>query len=226
MRVAVLIPVLDRPERVNAVIESIEATANIVELRPLFLASPNDDAELAALAAADIWYETVPWLPGRGDYAKKMNRGVEIAVAARFEFVFYGADDLLFHPGWVEHALATWQETRACVIGTNDLGNSRVKSGDHATHSLVHLGYLGCGGVDAPELLHEGYHHNFVDDEFIQVAKHRGLFAMALNSRVEHMHPDWGKGVMDKTYEKGKENFGADKTLYNQRCHLWAGRRR
>jgi hypothetical protein len=80
--------------------------------------------------------------------------------------------------------------------------------GRHATHSLVHADYRECGTLDEPwKLLHEGYWHNFVDDELVGTAMLRGTFAMAGDAHVEHLHPNWRKAADDETYRRGMASF-------------------
>lgn len=233
--ITILAPVLDRPHRVRSIVQSLEGTAAFTSMRIVFLCSPEDwDERKAILDVEDEWKSDgqslkvesviVPWEPGPGDYARKINHGSVRARAAGSRFVLLAADDLHFHPGWAERALATYLETGACVIGTNDLGNTRVTSGNHATHPLVHLDYLECGTIDEPDcgrLLAEVYHHNFVDTEFIETAKIRGTFVAALDSHVEHIHHLWGKAPDDETYRIGSRTFPADQVLFARRRQLW-----
>jgi glycosyltransferase involved in cell wall biosynthesis len=219
--IVILIPVLDRPKRVAPLIASVEAASRVIKQVPLFLVSPGDEAELLAVKAADAEFRVMPFERGPGDYARKMNYGI---VQSSAEFIFLGADDLFFVPGWAERALACWAETHACVVGTNDLGSMRVQRGQHSTHSLFHRDYCECGSIDDKKrLLHEGYFHNFVDDEFVQTAIFRETYYQALDSHVEHLHPDWGKARADKTYIIGKEHFNDDRAHYNERRGLWNG---
>ena len=157
---------------------------------------------------------------GRGDYARKINAGYD---AVEAEWYFLGADDIRFHPYWFEVAMEVHKQTEACVIGTNDLGNPQVLQGQHATHSLVLLDYVEeCGTIDEPgKVLHEGYSHNFVDTEFVATAKWRDAWAFAVNSRVEHLHPDWRKGQNDQVYALGKSGFANDQKYFEMRKRLW-----
>ena len=138
------------------------------------------------------------------------------------EFVFLGADDLRFWPGWDESAIERYYETDKPVVGTNDLGNTTVMAGRHATHSLVHRSYVEQGTIDDPTcLLHEGYSHNWVDTEFIGTAMKRDAFTFCRDSHVEHMHPFWQKGDDDAIYEKGRQHYRLDRRLYQKRHRLW-----
>ena len=134
-------------------------------------------------------------------------------------WLFLAGSDVTFHPGWLDHAQATAGD-RFHVIGTNDLGNPRVTSGEHATHLLIRRSYADEAGAswDGPGVVcHEGYGHMFVDDEIVAAARQRGVFASALGSRVEHMHPAWAKGDMDEVYQLGLSRWTADKKLFTER---------
>lgn len=225
-RVAVLLPVLNRPQRVKPLIDSIAKAATVIPCDPIFLCSPDDFAELDAVNEAGARMRVVGWKAEHGDYPRKINEGFK-RYRDSYLFFLLGADDLVFHPGWVERAVAKWQETGACVIGTNDLVNRRVISGAHSTHPFVHRDYGDCGTADEPKsgkLLHEGYGHWFVDDEFVQTAMWRLTFESALDSRVEHLHPNYGGADRDATYEKGQATSVADRALYESRKRLWGKR--
>lgn len=219
--VVVLVPVLGRPHRAAPVAESIRSSD--ARATPLFLCSPEDADEIAACRACpDAWVEVVSWPVGRGDYARKMNRGFDLARGRGFEWVFLGADDLVFHDGWFDACLGEHARTNACVVGTNDMGNARVMAGHHSTHTLVHTDYAECGTVDdSTRLLHEGYWHNYVDDEFVQTAMSRGTYAHAYYSMVEHLHPNWAKGKDDETYRRGLAHFSEDERLFAQRSPMF-----
>jgi hypothetical protein len=113
----------------------------------------------------------------------------------------------------------------ADVVGTNDLGNKRTVRGEHSTHTLVRRSYIDTVGgvIDQPPgvLLNEQYPHSWVDDEFIQTAMARGVYAHAYDSHVEHMHWLWGKGEDDPTYALGAAGHRAGKRLFYARRHLW-----
>jgi hypothetical protein len=212
MSVAILVPVLRRPHRVKPLLDSI-AAATPTPYRVLFLCDPNDAAELRAVRATDA-----DFLDCGGKYSAKINLGVRLT---QEPLIFLGADDLEFHPGWLEAAAGRLTDTIG-VVGTNDLGNRRVIAGEHATHSLVARWYAELGTIDRSDwLLHEGYDHNFVDNEFVETAKSRHAWAFARDSIVEHLHPLWGKGEPDEIYDKGMAHFRADRRHFVHRVPLW-----
>lgn len=216
--IAVLVPVLGRPKQCAEVFASV-ASASVEPHRVLFLCSPDDfDATVACYeTGADVI--TVPWDPGVGDWARKINYGLELTTEA---YVLCGATDLCFHAGWDIAALRVAGEGFG-VVGTNDLGNATVMRGLHSTHPLCARRYAQEWGTidEQGKLLHEGYAHQWVDTELVETAKVRGQWAFARDSVVEHLHPFWKKGTMDATYEKALSTSHEDHRLFAQRRRIW-----
>lgn len=215
MNVAVLVPMLHRAHRVVPLLESIDATSSA---RVVFICSPGDDKVLAEIDDVGAEHIEVDG-PHPGDYARKINAGYRHTTEP---LLFLGADDLLFHPGWFEAAVAKLDDGIG-VVGTNDLGSQRVMRGEHATHSLVTRDYADqYGTIDRRfEVLHEGYPHEFVDDEFVATAKHRDAWAFAEDSHVEHLHPSWGKAPMDDMYAQQSARMAVGRRVFRARRHLW-----
>lgn len=216
----VIVPVLGRPHRVGPLLASI-AAATPEPHRVLFVCSPGDGEEIASIAAAGAAHLVIERAPGPGDYAAKIN----LAYGSSTEpFLFLGADDLAFKPGWLGAAFRPMlKDSRVGVVGTQDLGNPLVIRGRHATHLLVRRSYVDqFGTIDEPgKVLHEGYGHNFCDTELVATAKKRGAWAFARRSIVEHLHPDWGRGPDDDTYRLGRSRFTDDERHFQSRQQLW-----
>ena len=216
MGIDILIPVLSRPQNAAKVAESLKVTKESYRL--LFICSPRDTAEIEACQKVG---ETliVDWQPGKGDFARKINEGFRRTDS---EWVFQGADDIIFHEDWDLHALKVARRGKR-VIGTNDLHNPSVRRGTHSTHTLFARAYIeeSPGTVDGSDpVFWEGYDHQFVDVEFVEVAKRRKEWAMAKRAIVEHSHPHWGNAERDKTYLKAFRAHGHDRRLYLQRMGL------
>jgi hypothetical protein len=164
----------------------------------------------------------VEWQPGAGDFAKKMNRGF---AETREPFIFCGATDLTFMPGWDHAALAVAEQTGAGVIGTQDGANPNVIKGKHSTHPLVRRSYAegrGCTVDGTGEIYCEFYDHQAVDAELCETAMQRGLWAFAQESRVLHHHPMYDRSVKrDPTYDKALAKGKEDIRLFMSRRHLW-----
>jgi hypothetical protein len=228
--IAIVIPVLGRPQQIQRVIASIDASTT-VEYRVLFVCSQSDRAGLDACRSVDtrqfIYIRIVEWEPGKGDFARKTNTGF---AEVDEPFVFLGATDLRFLPGWDHAALRVAEESGAGVIGTDDMGNALVRRGRHATHPLVRRAYIEeFGGTfdDEPGIVYaECYDHQCVDNELVCVAQERSQWAFARDSKVEHLHPLWRKSPMDATYEKALARGQQDIRLFGKRRADWTSRRR
>jgi hypothetical protein len=177
-----------------------------------------DEADPDSAAAWKEAGATVVTFPGDEpvSFARKFNLGV---ASTTEPWVFLCGDDVAFQPGWLDHAQAASRDG-ADVVGVNDLHNPRVTAGEHATHMLIRRTYIGELGAswDGPGVAaHEGYAHNFVDDEIVTAAKQRGTWAFARHARVEHRHPLWGLAADDGTYRRGREHIEKDKELFEAR---------
>lgn len=216
MTVAILVPVLRRPHRVVPLLESIEATT-VEPHRVLFLCTEGDVAEIAAVEAAGCDHIDIRW--ARGDYARKINVGYRSTTEP---LLFLAADDVKFHPGWLEAACEQLTDGVG-VVGTNDLGNPRVLRGVHSTHSLVTRAYVDKYGTidERGKVLHEGYWHEYCDDEFVETSWKREAWAFAKQSVVEHLHPSWGKAPTDRLYDQNHRRMVDGKRLFLERRHLW-----
>lgn len=218
--IAVLVPVLRRPHRVAPLMASV-AEHTSVPYRLLFIASPGDTEEIAELEWQGADFIVAPFGVAPGDYPRKVNLGYRSTTEP---FLFTGADDLEFHPGWDTEALAAMTDGIG-VVGTKDLSNPRVTKGEHSTHSLIRRTYADTSAVaDQPGAIYcEAYHHEFCDDELVATARHNRAWAFAPNSIVEHLHPDARKAPMDALYAARPARARQGQRLFKQRSHLWGG---
>lgn len=219
--VVIGIPVLNRPHLVKPLLK------NIAEATPephlvLFIADSDDQVELKALDAAGAEYIT---MEPPVNWAAKINALYRETTS---EFIFAGADDLLYHPDWLTRALSHMKPGIG-IVGTNDLANDRTMTGKHATHMLIRRSYIDeqSGVVDEPgKVIHSGYPHEFGDDELIQTAMARGAYAHAFDSLVQHCHPIVGpmagKVPDDDTYRLGRARTKQGRRLFHSRKRLWA----
>lgn len=213
--VVVLVPMLGRAHLIGRLLESIRTTS---EAAVLWLTSPHDAEVRSALDELGERRLDVVWQPV-GDYARKINTGYR---ATTEPLLFLGAIDLVFHPGWFEAAAARLTPGVG-VVGTNDLGSARVMAGRHATHFLVSREYVDrFGTIDQPgQVLHEGYVHEYVDDELVATARKRRAWEHAGDSHVEHMHPNWGKAPTDDMYAQEGQRMRQSVIVFRRRARLW-----
>lgn len=229
----VIVPVLNRPHRIVPVVSSIIASVPgaqviIVPSAEIEETDAMHDAFIDAMDISDL-VEVRPYRdvhPQCGNYAKKVNWAMREWSDATW--IFTGADDLYFHDGWWEATERLRYVPSFGVVGTNDLGHPRVYAmGETSTHSLVRFSYAWNQGlIDDPtsgKILHEGYVHEFVDDEMVGTAKYRGAWSFCFEAHVEHMHPIWNKAPWDATYDDQGRRMNESRALYAQRCSLWGG---
>lgn len=215
--IAVLVPTFGRADRLARVAANIAENTE-TEHRVVFAVEAEDVASIAAAAELDV---DVVVNEGRPNYSGAITTAYRETPA---EYVFAGADDLNFHPGWDTAALALmdgWVQ----VVGTNDLLNPYVTAGLHATHCLVDRRYLDeTGGVvdQGPgSFLFDGYDHQYTDTEFIGTAKMRARFRPCFDSVVEHLNAWSPKGEVDATARKTMRAIDTDSELYDSRRDLW-----
>lgn len=218
--IAIVIPILGRAERAQLLMSSIRSST-LVPHRILLVLSPGDPTNSDWKHTGADWIEA-PWKPGPGDFAKKTNLGYR---ETSEDFIFLGASDLEFTPGWDVAALKVAEETGAGVIGTQDSCNPAVKKGKHSTHSLVSREYIrDLGGTidNTGEIYCELYDHQCVDNELIELAQARNTWTFAHGSVVIHHHPLYDKtSKMDPTYTKALAKGKDDRILFMRRRRLW-----
>jgi len=158
----------------------------------------------------------------RGDFAAKVNHAYRTSSES---FLFLGADDLKFVPGWWTSARAIFdRDPMVGVVGTNDLApTDRSRRGEHSTHCVVRRAYVEENGLidGADAVLYEGYEHEYVDDELVGTAKKRRAWCYDVNSVVEHLHPHWGKAPTDALYQQSQRRMVRSRALFQQRRKLW-----
>jgi hypothetical protein len=216
---AILIPTYGRAERLSFVLGNAwEATPDA----QIYLICEPDDKPTLSIGLDGVGAHVLVPPMRLGTYAKAINFAYS-QLPKHIRHIFLAADDLHFHPGWLDECKALMGDG-VYVVGTNDLCNGRVMSGLHATHYLIDRHYIeektGTADRSYP-ILYEGYDHNFTDTEFIETAKSRGAFAPCLTAIVEHKHFLFGKSQKDATYEKGYLKHDEDRKIYESRKHLW-----
>lgn len=155
--------------------------------------------------------------PTAHTFAEKVNAAYGFTSAPWLLLV---GDDCRFTPSWLDAAIEVASTTRAAVVGTNDGTNPRVMRGSHTCHPFIRRTYIDHVGAswDGPGVVcHEGYRHNYVDDEIVTAAKQRSVWAFADKCLIRHLHPVWGTAMVDGTYRHGGESADADRALFRSR---------
>jgi len=208
---AILIPSLNRPQHLERVVREIHLATG-EDHTILFCVS--DDESKEVLTGLGEWFLDDADTDDRR-YVTRMNKLIRHAGEAKT--IFFGSDDVIHHPGWLTSALKVMAGGPEVVV-VNDLRNQ------NGTQALVRTSYLDRAVFDAPgKAFHPGYHHNFADTEQFYTAARRGVYARAMQSYVEHLHPiftDSRHVSWDQTYEDAVEHFTEDQARYESRTRL------
>lgn len=246
----VLVPLWRRTINITRVYDS--AVAATPDVQVLFVASELDYPVVDALLDGRYEHVSMPGPGGGpGDYARKINHGYR---ASDRPCLFTGADDIVFDLGWYDAARALLDvpepavqvlgggatitgpfnmlTSHVGVVGTNDQCNARTFVPDlpeypHSTHSLIGRWYADQGASwDGPNVIyHEGYEHEYCDDELVATARLRGSYAHALDSIVRHLHPNTALAPDDETYQRGRSRTRYSRRTFLARQRLWGGQR-
>lgn len=213
----ILVPSLGRSKRLAEVARNIhEATPEPHDI----LFCVGEPESMQALDAVGERYIDDTDDPDKR-YVTRMNKLVR---AVRYEdkarTVFFGSDDVLHRRGWLTEALRV-MDTGPRVVVVNDLHNRM------GTQAVMAVDYTIEAVFDAPgDAFHHGYQHNFADDEQFFTAFHKGVYARAMNSIVEHLHPIWGSPRSlrwDSTYINARTNWDQDQALFHERAQMIDG---
>jgi hypothetical protein len=219
MTTAILIPTLNRPQRLRDLVANIRANTPEGMFTLLFCASDS-----ASVGILENLGETVIDDTESGDhrYVTRMNRLVNIAMGLHdITSVFFGSDDVFHHEGWLPEALNALE--RHALVVVDDMRNQ------NGTQALARLDYATTAAVfDAQGIaFHPGYLHNFADTEQFRTAMANGEYGRALTSKVEHLHPLFGapgSAEWDSTYRDAQLGWAHDEMLFLTRMQRLAAR--
>lgn len=218
MKVAILIPTLGRTGALGPLLQNLR---QVTEFRyRVYFVVDHEDLETRHTLETMQGFDFVT-VVSDGTFPEKSNAGYR---ASTEELVAPLADDVVFHPGWLEavlpHFEAGWQ-----VVGTYDR-TPATEEGWHATMPIVRRSYIEDPGAvwgEPGKIFHEGFHHSFVETELWQLALHRDIAIFERESVIEHRHPEWGTREADATDAKGNgQNWEADEALFIRRKEQWS----
>lgn len=222
---AIIVPTLDRPHRVEPLV--ISHIASEVHLGAdaclYFVVDPFDEAQLQEIDRIVDKYPSncgkiVTKHAGPSSFAHKCN----VAVWETTEdWLLFVGDDVSFSRNWFAKALKVAKSEDARFISTNDMVSPYVSSGVHAVHPLIRRDYVD-EGVTFDKTPHivacEQYGHWFVDNEWTYVAKADGEYAFAKFAVIRHHHPIYDRSVaMDATYQRGQGKQYEDLKTWERR---------
>ncbi len=212
--VAVIVPTRGRPSSAVPFMASLRASSGLARAYAVIHEKDGSAAAWRAAGATVVTCKAEGW-------AAKCNHGHR---ATKEPWLYFVGDDVRFHAGWLDHALAAAGD-RFEVVGTNDLGDPPSSPSANARHCLVSRRYTDTVGAswDGPGVVcHEGYRTREAAGEIIMAARERGVWAMSLGSLVEHLHPRWGKAEPDGVHLMATKRERQDEELLGRR---WQARR-
>ncbi len=217
--IVVVVPVYKRPHRVEPLVASF-TESKPKKARIMFVASPEDREELAALEYAGVDHLVTEQRRRPGDWASKINLGYRNTTE---DWIVCCGDDVHFHPKWDTHLLLKAELTGARVIGTSDMNPRADSAGIYSPHPAVARSYADeLGTVDGPgAIMCEVYDHNYPDRELAATAIWRKEWAFCRRAVLEHLHPAFSSAPPDATYRLGMRQFGRDGRMFRQRSRLW-----
>lgn len=214
--VAVLIPTYKRPQQLR------ERVGNLLQLQipndaQLFvvigICADDDESKeamgpLVGTPKADRVYPVIVMRQQADTAVSGWNKAYVHARAAADWFVL-GADDIVWHDGWLSAALRAASETGAQVIGLNDL---HTDLDQYAPHYMVRRAFIDAhmGGFMVPPV----YKSWWFDREVCEKARILNLYAPAWNAVAEHRHPDWTTAPRDATYDLAWPLHDIDREIY------------
>lgn len=209
--VDIWLPTYHRPNKLAAVAKNIEKTTK-GSFQLYFGVEPEDIDSLAAARATG--HNVVVNYHGSG-YAGTIQSLYESSSAPLW---IHANDDFEFLLGWDEQPVAMFEAPHIMVVG--------VREQEHSSFSAVCMArrrYIEerSGVIGVPNTVFYPYHHNFVDTEFTETAKARGVWAKCDAPCILHQHPGIIGGDKDATYRKNDATAAVDEALFRSREHLW-----
>lgn len=216
MTLGIYVPTFGRPHKLASVAKNIEETTK--NKFKLYWGVESFDRD-SILAAKDTGYGVII-NTGDPKYADALQ---SIYEATKEPIFFWGNDDFLFLDGWDVKPMEIMQEFQDIgVLGVHD-GNPKTS---YSTISFIRRKYIEeqSGVVDMPNRVLYPYHHNFVDNELTETAKHRDVWDRCDAPCIQHQHPSFtwlGHFPPDETYAKNDRMANADSETFYSRRHLW-----
>jgi len=211
IRIAVIIPTFNRTDKLERAAKNVHENTTISH-RIYFVIEPGEWASFNEIKRIG---ESLIISKYPGCHTGAANTAYEETYEP---FFMLANDDFNFHPGWDIEAMSKMVDG-VSVVGVND------GMGQYTPITFVRRSYIQeqSGSMDTKNTLYfPGYNHNYVDTEFAETAKKRGVWTECPESVVEHLHWTYNKSPMDKTYEKSHATASQDQLLYESRRILWS----
>lgn len=211
MKVACIIPSRGRPAQLRRCVDQFFDTAHGHNIACLAVLDGDVDESFMALndSLARLAFNETPIGAVAG-----WNIGLKLMHDA--DAFIPGADDLVWHPGWLDAALEALQilPNHQGLVGFNDLD----RTDQMATHFMITRQCIidVMGGV----LAIPAYHHYWTDPEMNARAMLASCYIWCKEAVVEHRSAMNGKAAEDDTYRHASQWFKEDEATFNRRRAL------
>jgi GT2 family glycosyltransferase len=206
--ISILLATTGRPEMAERCVRSIVDTTEGHDIQVVAAVDKDGDT---AIRLHELGC-TVDWDPEYRGCSRAWNDALALS---KGDPVVLAADDLVFHPGWLEASLCVLDEFDGGwgLVGFND---GHTDNADWSTHYMVSRRMVVevFGGVIA----WEHYRHSFNDVEASERAKRAGRYAWAEDARVTHEHWLHGSRAKDVTDTRNLGGWGDSERTYRERA--------
>lgn len=210
--VSILLATTGRPEQVRALIENIRTTTDgrDIELICAVDADPATRSVVEQARASKGFRLILDYSP---DYRGGPAAWNAALAASTGEYVVLAADDLVFHQGWLDEALATMATLPegGGLVGFNDGHWGEELSTHYLMSRRFVLDHL--GGV----VSWTAYRHSFTDREANDRARAAGRYAWCPDAYVTHNHWIFGGRQQDSTDHRSLPEHPASQQAYEER---------
>lgn len=205
--ISVLFPTTGRSARALACVKQLRETTADHDVE-IVAAIDNDEA------SATVLEPLVDILDVRDEYRGCSQAWNDALALATGDPIVFAADDLVWHPGWLDAALERLAEFPGGwgLVGLND---GHLDGRELSTHYLMSRRFIVevLGGVVAWEF----YRHSFNDLEVNERAKRADRFLWAEDARVTHQHWTFGDRDRDATDTLTLAEHAASQRIYEMR---------
>lgn len=211
--IAVIVPVIERPEAAKPFMDSWRAATE--GHSSVYAITHAGDTETIAAWRAEKPRRVLRAAGPR--FADKVDAGYRWT---REPWLLIVGDDVTFHEGWESAALRAGKQ--GAVVSTNDC--HRTDLDQLAIHPMFSRSYLDLVGatVDGPKTItSKEYFHQYIDQEWSNLARARGELVYAPRARIAHNHPIFVGGEGDPIYVMAQEHAERDRETCIRRLYSY-----
>ncbi len=203
--ISIIIPTLDRPQKLVKSLEKLKNTTRTHETEVIIIVDEEDKATQAILKDNSLAKNGCFIVPGHPSPVSKWNFG---AKQSKGEWLVLGSDDIDWSHEWLTLSLST---PNAGFLALRDFPNSDKFYEPHYMATREWLKKNQGGVLCVPHYKHWGL------DLEVAMRAHRTFTYRVSRAVLPHLHYLWGMAVNDSTYNRALPHQLIDLELYKQR---------